>query len=116
MCIRTNRVPLYPISPVKQLDVPTPVIQEDTVDFPQSNVSGDTDAMEVNTEHMIREHTPPLLADLQPDFQGTTVFGVKLSLPFLFVISQENDHNTAFCTKTIHLLLLLDISKQFYRV
>lgn len=65
-------------SPIKQLDVSTPVVQEETVDSPApSNVSGRTDGMEVSTETMTRQHTSQILTDLLPEGQGTAVFGVK---------------------------------------
>ena len=61
-------------SPIKQLDVSTPVVQEEAVDSPPSDVIEDTDVMEVNTQHV----TP-----LQPEVQGTTVFAVKLTIRVL---------------------------------
>lgn len=65
-------------SPIKQLDVSTPVVQEETVDSPApSNVSGRTDGVEVSTETMTRQHTSQILTDLLPEGQGTAVFGVK---------------------------------------
>ncbi|XP_078375377.1 protein ELYS-like isoform X3 [Oculina patagonica] len=54
-------------SPIKQLDASTPVLQEETVDSPPSDVSGGMDAMDVNKK--TQEHTPQLLTDLQPDVQ-----------------------------------------------
>ena len=70
-------------SPIKQLDVSTPVFQEETVDSPPpSDISGGTDGtdgMEVSTEPVTRDHTSQLLTDLHPEGHGTAVFGVKSS-------------------------------------
>ena len=61
-------------SPIKQLDVSSPVFQGETVDSPvPSNISGETDGMEVGTEPMTQ------LTDLQPERQGTAVVGMLSS-------------------------------------
>ncbi|XP_020605493.1 protein ELYS-like isoform X4 [Orbicella faveolata] len=61
-------------SPIKQLDVSTPVFQEETVDSPApSNISGGTDGMEVSAEPMTRQHTSQILTDLQAEVQEATI-------------------------------------------
>ena len=77
-------------SPIKQLDVSTPVFQEETVDSPApSNLSGETDGMQVSTDDaMTRQHTPQ--TNLQPEAQGTAVLGVKSSFFARYLSRRKN--------------------------